>query len=42
VRGNEAVIAAQAERSGVFRIEAKQLLRQLGVTRLEAGMKADG
>ncbi len=42
VRGDEAVIAAQAERSGVFRIEAKQLLRQLGVTRLEAGTKADG
>jgi cytochrome c biogenesis protein ResB len=42
VRGDEAVIAAQAERSGVFRTEAKQLLRQLGGTRQEAGTKADG
>jgi cytochrome c biogenesis protein ResB len=40
VRDGEAVIAAQAERRGVFRSETKQLLRQLEATDAEA--KADG
>ena len=42
VRDGEAVVAAQAQRSGVFRSEAKQLLRQLGVSASEGGAKADG
>ena len=42
VRDGEAVVAAQAERSGVFRSEAKQLLRELGAGAREAGAKTDG
>ncbi len=41
VRGDETVIAAQAERSGVFRAEAKQLVRTLGVAQTEEAKKQD-
>jgi cytochrome c biogenesis protein ResB len=41
VRGGETVIAAQAERSGVFRAEAKQLVRALGVAQTEEAKKQD-
>ena len=41
VRGDETVLAAQAERSGVFRAEAKQIARRLGVTPAEGPATTD-
>jgi cytochrome c biogenesis protein len=41
VRGGETVIAAQAERRGVFRAEMKELERRLGATKTEEATKQD-